>query len=373
MKYDEDLLKELVLKYEKRDANSSKINRAIKIVITKEKYPKYFLDTKGYDEAINELSLKGFIKIKYIPHDTVIESISLNVDKIEEIQQLLGIDTVKEKRDRLLNELAKYNDNIIVNLKNEIETRIANNKTIKQYLSDDFIDVLKAVHYLENLHHDVYERNASNYIYNDSKRLSKLKTMIESIYDNDNVFNEKGVLSVTPYLYVKGEGIIKINDQVIDLKKLNTSIGIPIDNLNILEFKTVSKVTTIENLTTFYDYDSEGLIIYLGGFSTRSQIEVLKKIKSICTKFYHFGDIDYGGYTILNNLMENLNINIKTIKMNFDTLMSNLKYAQSFNDEKYVDKLKSLLRKPLLKPYYDVINYLIKNKLWLEQESFYNL
>ena len=49
-------------------------------------------------------------------------------------------------------------------------------------------------------------------------------------------------------------------------------------------------------------------------------------------------------------------------------------YKRIGNDEeKYVDKLKTLLTKPRLKKYYDVIEYLIENKVWLEQESFYNV
>lgn len=96
-------------------------------------------------------------------------------------------------------------------------------------------------------------------------------------------------------------------------------------------------------------------------------------IKDKCSNFYHFGDIDYGEYTILNNLMEKLNINIKSIKMDISTLKENVKFAQVFDDETYIAKLKSLLTKPVLKEYYDVMNYLIENNIWIEQESFYNI
>lgn len=110
----------------------------------------------------------------------------------------------------------------------------------------------------------------------------------------------------------------------------------------------------------------------MGGFSTRSQIQVLKKLKSVCKEYYHFGDIDYGGFTILNNLMEELDLNIKTINMDLATLVKNIKYTQSFNDDKYIEKLKTLLEKPLLKEFTNVIQFMIDNSVWLEQESFYN-
>lgn len=373
MKYNEVLLNKLASIYEKRDANSSKLNRPVKIIINKNKFPEYFCDVAGYDESIQELNNMQYINIQYYPHDTVIKSISLNMEKIDEIKNLLGVNGVKEQREKLLNELSKYNDDIIVRLKQEIENRIYANKSIKQYLNDDFIDALKAVHYLENMEHDIYERNASNQIFNDSKKLNKLKLIIESIYDDDNIFEKKGILTVTPYIYLKGDGVIKVNNQIINLSDLKTSIGLPIDQMDSISFERIAKVTTIENLTTFYNYTSDGLIIYLGGFSTHSQIKVLKKIKCVCERFYHFGDIDFGGFTILNNLMEQLEIKITAINMKLDTLKSNIKYAQSFNDDKYIDKLKTLLNKPLLSPYYDVIQYLIDNKVRLEQESFYNI
>ncbi len=372
MKYDEILLRDLLSIYEKRDANSSGFKTKVKIKFTKDKYPKYFESPLEYDEAIKQLEKKNYISITKLKYDTVVDYISLNLEKVEEIKQLLEINGTSEKRALLLEELDKYNDDIIINLKNEIMNRIKNNKSIKQYLSNEYIDAIKAVHYLENLNHNVYERNASNYIFNDSKRLAKIKNQIIAIYEDENILEKKGIMSVTPYLYVKGEGVIVINNQKIDLKDVSNSIGIPIDKIDELSFENILKVTTIENLTTFYDYKSNGLIIFLGGFSTRSQIQVLKKLKSVCKEYYHFGDIDYGGFTILNNLMEELDLNIKTINMDLATLEKNIKYTQSFNDHKYIEKLKTLLEKPLLKEFTDVIQFMIDNSVWLEQESFYN-
>ena len=372
MKYDEEILRDLVKIYEKRDANSSNFKTKIKIVLKKNKYPKYFEDEEGYNEAIKRLENKKYIMVNILRHDTVIESISLNIDLIENIKKELGIYSVSDRRQKLLEELEKYDDKILINLKKEIEDKIRNNKSIKQYLNPGYIDAIKAVHYLENLDHLVYERNASNYLFNDSKRLGKIRGIIASIYNNDDIFYEKGILQFNPYLYVKGDGIICINNECLDLSKINTSIGIPIDNIALIEFEKIQKVTTIENLTTFYDYKDDGLIIYLGGFSSSSQIECLKKIKECTRNFYHFGDIDFGGFTILNNLMEQLNINIKAINMDVQTLKKYSQYTQAFDDEEYVKKLKSLLDKPFLKPFYSTIEYLIENKIWLEQEAFYN-
>ena len=58
--------------------------------------------------------------------------------------------------------------------------------------------------------------------------------------------------------------------------------------------------------------------------------------------------------------------------MDLETLKANINNAQSFDDNDYINKLKTLLLKPRLKKYNDVIQFLIDNKIWLEQESFYN-
>lgn len=375
MIYDKIILEDLIQIYEKRDANSSNFKQTIKITLTKDKYPKYFDDTNGFDESIERLRKKGYIKVKYFPHDDIIKYISLNADFVEEIKKELGIeDSVNSKREKLLNVLSLYNDEIIINLQNEINERIKSGKSIKSYLSDEMIDAIKAVHYIENLNHDVYERNASNYIFNDSKRLAKLKNIIIKIYDNENIFEEKGILQVPPFVYLKGKCVITIGNQTIDLNKISKAIALPIDDLDIMNFTNISKVITIENYTTFFDYiDEESLIIYLGGFSTRSQKQLLLKLKENCNDFYHFGDIDYGGFTILNNLVNDLEIDVKGINMDLQTLVQNECFCQEITDDSYILKLKSLLNKEKLEPYYEVINYMIDKKIRLEQESFYNL
>lgn len=53
--------------------------------------------------------------------------------------------------------------------------------------------------------------------------------------------------------------------------------------------------------------------------------------------------------------------------------MRNEYFCQEITDEAYLLKLKSLLKKEKLEPYYDVINYMIDKRIRLEQESFYNL
>lgn len=369
MNYKEEILKDLIDIYERRDASSSNFTKPIRIRLDKKKYNKYFVNIHEYNEALIELEKSGFININIMKYDTVFESFDLNIEKVIEIKELLGIRGIDEQRRKLFETLDRYNDDILIDLKNKIK----NKKSIRSYLGEDYIDAIKVVHYMENLNQDIFERNASNHLFNDSKRISKLKIIIQNIYGSDeSIFIEKGILSVPSYLYVKGQGKIVINDEIFNLSKIKYSVGISLQDIDSINFQEITKVTTIENLTTFYNYKGGGLIIYLGGFSNRIRGKILKKITYVTDNFYHFGDIDYGGFAILNNLMNQLNINIKAVNMDVETLIKYAQFTQKITDNEYIKRLSTLLEKNNLSPYFPVIEYMISNKIRLEQESIYN-
>lgn len=373
MKVENEILTDLLLIYEKRNNNNSNFNNKIKINLNDKEYFKYFQNRDEYDEAIKKLLEKDLIKCKYLKNEKIIEYIYLNKDKIDEIYILLNrSNEIDLKRNLLISELAKYDDGLIKIIEKEVLNKIENNKSIKKYCNENFINSIKAIHFLENLEEPIYIRNLSNKIFNDSKKLEELKSTIISIYQNENIFEEKGVLYTTPFILLKGDIDLYLNNYLLKLNLINMPIQIPIDNIDSIEFKKVTKVTTVENLTTFYNYTDSGLILYLGGFPTKSQIEVIKKIKKETSNFYHFGDIDYGGFKILDYLIEKLETNVSTINMDVFTLEKYRLYQAKITDNNYIDKLKTLLSNKKLEPHYDVINYMIDNKVKLEQESIYN-
>ena len=100
----------------------------------------------------------------------------------------------------------------------------------------------------------------------------------------------------------------------------------------------VSKVITVENLTSFYAMnDKSAVIIYLAGFHNHTKQSLLLKIyeKYPNAEYLHFSDIDAGGFLIFNNLVEKTGIPFKPYRMNVDELKSNISDS--------VDALKSNL------------------------------
>ena len=378
MRYDLDILSRLYKIYDKRIKKSPVLVNKISLKLNKAQFPEYFLHINDYDIAIDKLEKEEFIMKKFLKHDTVVDSIILNIDRIDEIIEFLGVSNSNDEINSFLNELASYDNPYVASFRAMLEERRSSKKPITQYLGRDYLDAAKAISYIDKLDHDIYERDISNKIFKDSKRISNIRTNILKIYNSDNeeLLREKGILQVPSYLQIKGEGEIKVNNQIIDLAKVGDPIGICLNENSKIELINPSRVTTIENLTTFFDYKASGIIIYLGGFPTKSELKVLKEFSNSLECIYHFGDIDYGGYSILNNLMSNLSCKVEGIHMDLATILANQKHLISFKSDKnrsdYILRLKALLNNPKLSAYSDAIEYLIANEVWLEQESFYN-
>ena len=76
-------------------------------------------------------------------------------------------------------------------------------------------------------------------------------------------------------------------------------------------------VLTIENLTTFNIYvrrfrDSRHCIVYTGGFPSSGVMSVLKRLKASGkdTRFFHWGDMDWAGYDILQFIARELSVTV---------------------------------------------------------------
>lgn len=364
-----EILEDLIIIYERRWYLNSNFGTRVSIKIEEKGYNKYFEKPELYDLILAELKEKEFIDVNKLQYRNINESFHLNLNKINEIY--IYIDKVHPQiyLDRLIQTFDKYSCEINDLRKNSFFKIRNEKKSIRSYLTKDYIDIVKASYYIDTNEEETYERNFSNKVFNDSKRLEQLKGQIFNYFENDNILIEKGIIKNPTYLYIKGEGELIINNQLIDLSLIETSIGLPSTIISNLEFSNIKKVYSVENLTTFNYFEEEGLILYLGGFSNHHKIELLNKLKKHTTDFYHFGDIDYGGFSILNHLITNVNINIKAYNMSMQEVFKYKDRLIRITEDSYIDKLKTLLGKNNLKPYYDVINYLIANKVKLEQES----
>ena len=83
------------------------------------------------------------------------------------------------------------------------------------------------------------------------------------------------------------------------------------------------RIVTIENLTSFHDYaDRNDFIVYLGGFHNKTKRRFLLSLyeKNPDKEYRHFGDIDAGGFYILEHLKAKTGIPFRSMHMDVETL-----------------------------------------------------
>ena len=127
-----------------------------------------------------------------------------------------------------------------------------------------------------------------------------------------------------------------------------------------------NSVVTIKNLTTFNSYKPQNqFVIYLGGYHNSICREFITKLytDNPDIDYYHYGDINAGGFYILLHLREKTGVDFKPMNMDVATLATYVDCARPLteNDRK---RLKNLLNGE----FNDVVTYMLEHNCKLEQE-----
>lgn len=147
---------------------------------------------------------------------------------------------------------------------------------------------------------------------------------------------------------LKGNFVLETKSGVLDISGFSKGVDFSADGLkNSRIIINDNNFITIENR---YSYERFSGIpaMYLGGFASNTQIEILKNLKRNNKEvtFYHFGDIDVNGFRILEDLKNKTKIDIQAYMMDRDTLVKFKKYAKKLteNDKKRLTENDWLLR-----------------------------
>ena len=128
-----------------------------------------------------------------------------------------------------------------------------------------------------------------------------------------------------------------------------------------------NKVITIENLTIFNAFcDKDFFAVYLGGYHNHNRGEFICKMysRNPHAEYYHFGDIDAGGFYILLHLKKKTGILFKPYKIDILILQENISKTKKLTDNDIV-RLKNLLESE----FKETINFMLENDCKLEQEN----
>ena len=181
---------------------------------------------------------------------------------------------------------------------------------------------------------------------------------------------EYGIYQTPDFVYFKGDVRLLVEGEEMNLSLLKQGIGISgedIENIRFSDFSRIQKVITVENLTSFFRYHEENsLLVYLGGYHNRVRRKLLQKIYDAipAAKYYHFGDIDAGGFLIFLDLRKKTEIPFESFRMDLDTLKQYSQYGKKLTetDKKRLEKLEEE------KEFSEVIRYMLEKNIKLEQE-----
>ena len=196
---------------------------------------------------------------------------------------------------------------------------------------------------------------------------------------DDDILKQIGIVLYPEQFDFCGKLSLRIDGQIVDYSCLPGGGSIYSSNLSIASLTidpVVSKVLTIENLTNYVEYirktrEADELVIYHGGqFSPRKRAflqAVAAALPENC-RWYHWSDIDYGGFTMLARLRREIHSATLTYRMNIEELQRYSKLTAPI-EAGYAQRLKTLKTHAELVDCYDCIDYMLANKVRLEQEA----
>lgn len=390
------LLNKLIDKYEKSKSfqGENKVTQNFTEQVAK-LFQKYSDDAEyeffcEINDALLELEEQGVIFVEWASNG-VAQKVRLNLESLEQSYTMLKR-TPRRQEHQWLAEIWKEYENLSEGyrpLQEYITTqkqKVKNNGKVEYYDGnhEDYKDLLHLVHAVLENSDELFIRDFSMKVFGDSKRTEQLEGKVQALLYQYGKFQEKtsvleecGIVHTPTYVMVKGNGRLSLGGQLIDLFRLKGDIALSTTSLKELEMVQVcgSRVVTVENLTSFHDYcEKADFVVYLGGFHNRTKQQFLIQLyeQNPDKEYRHFGDIDAGGFYILENLKQKTGINFQRLYMNIETLKKYMEMWKPLtgNDIKRLEILEKKLSADIkTEDYREVIKYMLENGCKLEQEA----
>lgn len=383
--YEKTMINKLLDKYEKSKTftGTNKTKQSFNIRVGSV-FPKYKDDANyqvfaSINEAVDNLVRQSIVSAKT---DTarVYDWVNLKLENLDRAYEYISRIPKKDINEAVLELIGKYKDknDILAHYYKAQYERINLNKSIQFFNGnlDELENIMKAVDELLKVEIETFVRKFSVRVFRDSKVFEAIESKVISLMfefgsfpEKDQVLGNLNIIKNPTYVNFKGVGKISIKGQVIDLSDLKGDIAISSSMLDDIDhIQVIGKgVIAIENLTSFHTFDSRDMLaIYLGGYHNTVRREFIKKLarQNPNTIFYHFGDIDAGGFYILEHLKTQTKVDFKPFKMDIETLKAYSQYTKALTEN---DKIR--LGRLVNGHYGPVVKYMIENDCKLEQEA----
>lgn len=354
---------------------------------------------------------KAYLEISRKPKRDVLDAVLQYVDRlsgkialrneriaqrnveINAVQCIQGLTSAEEAD--LGTEILAWMENFLKDVRMNIENR----STIAGLLPDDEEQSLAVLRVFEEIIDleggEFLERAFSLRCFGDSKYFEKkVKGRVAGIirrYFNkpeesfemtdDEILAQIGILQFPELIEFKGGLVGEVNGWSIDFSAFVYGASINSDTvrgLKIIGIGQVKKILFIENKANYIDFASKNadptlMTVFHGGFYSPLKSLFLKKLSDAATNlgvdFFHWSDIDLGGFLIFNRLKTNIIPGLKPYLMDVEALKSKMKHTVPIN-EKYMRKIERLLHDPGFAEFRSVMEYMLEYRIKLEQEAF---
>ena len=397
--YTRIILERLLKKYHNRADNS---NRRV-IVKPVELYKKYadnnadIAEKQNLNESAERLFQLEFVILDHLKFSIDIEKIYLCEDKLEDIYEYLRTNydiipqlTLRRQAEGILDHYS-YAGKLAQNYRSDIALQLKDTRIPVDQEKVERIEAnLKMLRFIEENEENLYVREVSVLVYGDSKWFEKnnydeICNIIRTALDMPKEENEQNdaILAyyhITPTeqeIFIKGSWKIEWDEYTLETASLKGGIGIASNDVQDIRRITVqsSRIMTVENKTSYQRmHRADVSYLYLGGFANRHQILFLQKViqDNPEAEYYHFGDIDVGGFLIHRHLCRATGMEFGLYCMGIEQLKDE-RFAGCLKEltENDSGRIESLLEE---EQYRKVAGYMKEKRVKLEQEivSYYD-
>ena len=397
-RYDRMLLNALMDIYERSllFSGENKVNVRIAFPFTRKTMPDYFDESSlAYEEihaCVQDLEYRGFLSVSWKRGKTghIIDKVFLNEEKIKEVYEYLHRVPKRQQQEQigavLEHAAQEFHTPICTSFISFLQERLSNCKSVKEYI--DIADaegakrIIRAVYLIEKNEKPCYIREFSIRNFSDSKIFENMLGYIARIIHRfgdglegmelSDMLAEYNIYHTPNYVYFKGNIVLDVDGKTLCIGGLQQGIGVSgedVSKIFLQDTADINRVITIENLTTFFRWqDEKSLILYLGGYHNSVRRSLLKMIyqKLPNADYYHFGDIDVGGFEIYEDLCVKTGIPFKLYRMDVDTLDRYAEFGKKLteSDRKRINKIMENGKIA----YAETLQYMLLNNVKLEQE-----
>lgn len=390
-KFEELILNKLLDKYENSVLSKKGSEKELKIKITttdpimKSYHTRdSFRYRETNDNDIKRLEKEDLINA-YFESNGDFSYLILNLDNVDKVYEILNRVNPKNETKAIEKFLKTYSPtSFLLNFKNKILEEIDKKGIFPKSYFSSYSELKTLILILEeilSLKEETMKRDFSVRVLNDSKKFKEYEQRVISIIkdfdeemediNREDILEEYNIVSNYSYTIIKNKLKFKLGNVIFDLNDFDYDFSLSnkmIKDLVLLD-NDIDEVITVENLTTFYGINTDALVIYLAGFHNKIKTMFLKKLyeKYPNATYYHFSDIDCGGFYIFKNLVKKTGIPFSPYKMGIEELKDNLSNLKDLteNDKK---KLNQMLEDNEYFLFHETIRYMLKINKKLEQE-----